>query len=105
MEGDAERVRRGVGRPHHALDLIQVRAVLRRSRSDLVHRKGACDAASFLLLLPAGRGDVVGHVHDPGVDSFADQALGGNTEVQPVTGVVAEPQHNSGAPVRRRAIR
>ena len=101
MEGDAEGVRRGIGRAHHALDLVEVYAVLRRGRGDLVHRESASNAAPLVLLLPAGRGDIVGHVHDPSVDSFVDEALRRNSEVQSVTGVVAEPEHHPSTTVCR----
>ena len=101
VESDAEGVRRGIGRAHHALDFIEVRAVLCCCRGNLVHSKGARDTAPFLVLLRARRRDIVGYVHDPGVDSLADQPFGGDTEVQSVTGVVAEAQHNSGTTVRR----
>jgi hypothetical protein len=47
------------------------------------------------------RGDVVGHEHDPGVDALGHQALLRDTEVQPVTGIVTERQHDTGAAVSR----
>ena len=47
VEGDAERVGRGVGRAHDPLDLVQVGALLGRRPGDLVDGEGAGDARRF----------------------------------------------------------
>ena len=98
-EGDAEGVRRRVGRGHHPLHLVEVRTGLGGRAGDLVDGERAGDPPPLALLLGAGRGDVVGDVDDPGVDALGDQPVGGDPEVQPVTGVVAEAKHDPGPTV------
>jgi hypothetical protein len=100
VEGHAEREGRGVGRPHHPLDLVEVEPGLGGSAGDLVDGEGAGDAAALADLRSGGGGDVVGDVDDPRVDALGPQPVGRHAEVEHVTRVVAEAQHHAGAAVR-----
>ena len=101
VKSHAKRVRRGVGsahrraRPHqgwrrspppHAATLYTVNV-------PAIPRRFSCSSR-------LAEADIVGHVDDPGIDAFVDQAFCGDTEVQPVTGIVAEREDHSGASVR-----
>jgi hypothetical protein len=81
--------------------IISLHIRLRSRPGDLVHREGARDTTPLGLLLPAGRGHVVGHIHNPGVDAFIDQSLAGDAEVQSVPGIVAEGEDHPRASIRR----
>ena len=95
VEGDAERVRRGVRMSHDPLDLIQVASTLRGGRGELVDRERTGDPAPVLHPVTWRGGDVVGDPHDTNVDPLASQAIGRSPEVEPIPRVVAEPEHDS----------
>src|SRR5690606_39496162 len=86
----------GVGGPHHPLHGVQIAAQVGSGTTDLVDGGGAGHAPALVCLLGRGRGDIVGDVDDPGVDTLGEQPLPGGGEVQPVPGVVAERQHQPG---------
>ena len=99
VEGHAEGVRRRVGLGHHALDLVEVEPGLGGRAGDLVDGERAGDPAPLVLLVERGGGDVVGDVDDPGVDALGAEPVGGDLEVEPVAGVVAEAHDDAGATV------
>ncbi|OEI67406.1 hypothetical protein Cus16_3005 [Curtobacterium sp. ER1/6] len=90
---DADRPGRGVAASAGPLDLVDRCPCGGRGAHGLEHGEGPRDPASVGGV--RGRGDVVGHGDDPGVDALGAEPLGREPEVHPVAGVVAEGQDDA----------
>src|SRR5699024_9316280 len=101
VEGDPERVRRGVRVSHDAFDLVEVAPAFGSGRGQLVDGERTGDTAPVAGLVAGRRRNIVGDPHNTYVDPVGTQPVGGDAEVEPISRVVAEAQYDTGATVGR----
>jgi len=99
-ECDTHRARAIVRSLSHPFDVIQAHALLCARTGDLENGKVAGDTSTQVALVSRSGGDVIGHHDDPYVGSFGAHPVGCLTEVQHVTGVVAEAEGYATTSVR-----
>src|SRR5665647_48687 len=98
-ERDTKRAGAVVGAASDSLDIVEVKARLGSSASDLHDEQVPSDTASIGATFGRIGCDVVGDCHIPNIESLRVQLLRGEPEVQDVPSVVTEEHQGSSAVV------